>query len=133
MVCARSVSEEREFRAPRWTGIVAAACFAGALLSALVVGGAAAGRDLAMRRAVVVALAVPAREGPAERSVSRFEIHEGTTVGIEDEEAGFRRVKLANDITYRRLVANSSLHLVRHQQYPCDESLPSYSDSSLSA
>jgi len=86
-------------RAPRWTGIVAAACFAGALLSALVVGGAAAGRDLAMRRAVVVALAVPAREGPAERSVSRFEIHEGTTVGIEDEEAGFRRVKLANGLT----------------------------------
>ena len=86
-------------RAPAWTGLVAAICFGGALLSALVVGGAVAGRDLAMRRAVVVAQAVPAREGPAERSVSRFEIHEGTTVGIEDEEAGFRRVKLANGLT----------------------------------
>ena len=86
-------------RAPAWTGLVAAICLGGALLSALVVGGAVAGRDLAMRRAVVVAQAVPAREGPAERSVSRFEIHEGTTVGIEDEEAGFRRVKLANGLT----------------------------------
>jgi hypothetical protein len=86
-------------RAPRWTGIVAGICFGGALLSALVAGGAAAGRDIAMRRAVVVAPAVPAREGPGERSVSRFEIHEGTTVGVEDEEAGFRRVKLANGLT----------------------------------
>jgi tetratricopeptide (TPR) repeat protein len=86
-------------RASRWTGLVAASCFGGALVAALVVGGAVAGRDLAMRRAVVVAQAVPAREGPAERSVSRFEIHEGTTVGIEDEEAGFRRVKLANGLS----------------------------------
>ena len=86
-------------RAPRWTGIAAAICFGGALVSALVAAGAAAGRDLAMRRAVVVAQAVPAREGPAERSASRFEIHEGTTVGIEDEDAGYRRVKLANGLT----------------------------------
>jgi hypothetical protein len=97
-------------RAPRWTGPAAAICFGGALLSALVVGGAVAGRDLAMRRAVVVAQAVPAREGPAERSVSRFEIHEGTTVGIEDEEAGFRRVKLANGLT--GWVPASTLELV---------------------
>src|SRR5207248_1579134 len=31
-------------RAPRWSGLVAAICFGGALLSALVVGGAVAGR-----------------------------------------------------------------------------------------
>ena len=47
----------------------------------------------------VVAQAVPAREGPAEKSVSRFEIHEGTTVRVDDEEAGFRRIKLANGLT----------------------------------
>jgi hypothetical protein len=86
-------------RAPRWTAVVAAICFGGALMSAVVVAGSVAGRDLALRRAVVVAPAVPAREGPAEGSASRFEIHEGTTVGIEDEEPGFRRVKLANGLT----------------------------------
>jgi hypothetical protein len=86
-------------RGPRWTGVAAAPCFAGALFCALVATGAAAGRGLAMRRAVVVAPAVPAREGPGERSGSRFEIHEGTTVAIEDEESGFRRVKLANGLT----------------------------------
>jgi hypothetical protein len=84
---------------PRWTGPAAAFCFAGSLLCALVAAGAAAGRSLALRRAVVVAQAIPAREGPAERSASRFEIHEGTTVAIEDEETGFRRVKLANGLT----------------------------------
>jgi tetratricopeptide (TPR) repeat protein len=84
---------------PRWTGVASGLCFAGALLCVLVVAGAAAGRNLALRRAVVVAQAIPAREGPAERSASRFEIHEGTTVAIEDEESGYRRVKLANGLT----------------------------------
>src|SRR5438105_13254282 len=65
---------------------------------------------MAMRRAVVVAQAVPAREGPAEKSVSRFEIHEGTTVRVDDEEAGFRRIKLANGLT--GWVPAASLELV---------------------
>jgi len=84
---------------PRWVGLTAAGCFAGALLAALITWGAAAGRRIGMERGVVVARAVPAREGPAEKSVSRFEIHEGTTLRVEDEEAGFRRVKLANGLT----------------------------------
>src|SRR5437660_847266 len=84
---------------PRWAGIAAAGCFGGALLFALLTWSAAAGRDMAMRRGVVVAQAVPAREGPAEKSVSRFEVHEGTTVRIDDEEPGFRRVKLATGLT----------------------------------
>ena len=84
---------------PRWASLAAAACFAVAFVSALVTWGAAAGRRLALQRAVVVAQSVPAREGPGERSVSHFEIHEGTAVRVEDEEPGFRRVKLANGLT----------------------------------
>src|SRR5438132_1038716 len=84
---------------PRWAAVAAAGCFGGALLFALLTWGAAAGRDMAMRRGVVVAQAVPAREGPAEKSLSRFEVQEGTTVSVDDEEAGFRRVKLANGLT----------------------------------
>jgi hypothetical protein len=84
---------------PRWCSLAAAACFAGALVSALVTWGAAAGRSMALQRAVVVAQSVPAREGPGDKSVSRFEIHEGTTVRVDDEEPGFRRVKLANGLT----------------------------------
>jgi hypothetical protein len=42
---------------------------------------------------------VPAREGPAEKSISHFEVHEGTTVRIEDQEGDYRRVKLANGLT----------------------------------
>ena len=95
---------------PRWAALAAAGCFGGALLSALLTFGAAAGRGMAMRRAVVVAQAVPAREGPAEKSVSRFEIHEGTTVRVDDEEAGFRRIKLANGLT--GWVPAASLELV---------------------
>jgi hypothetical protein len=84
---------------PRWASTAAAACFAGAVLAALVTWGAAAGRRMAMQRAVVVAPSVSAREGPGEKSASHFEIHEGTTVRVEDEEPGFRRVKLANGLT----------------------------------
>jgi SH3-like domain-containing protein len=54
---------------------------------------------MATQRAVVVAPSVSAREGPGEKSASHFEIHEGTTVRVEDEEPGFRRVKLANGLT----------------------------------
>ncbi len=37
--------------------------------------------------------------GPGEKSASHFEVHEGTTVRVEDEEGQFRRVKLANGLT----------------------------------
>lgn len=78
---------------------LAAASFAGALLAALVTWGAVLGRRMALQRAVVVATSATAREGPAEKSASHFEVHEGTTVRVEDEEAQFRRVKLANGLT----------------------------------
>jgi len=84
---------------PRWISPAAAVCFGGAILSALLTWGSAVGREIAMQRAVVIAPSVPAREGPGDKSVSRFEVHEGTTVRIEDEEPGFRRVKLANGLT----------------------------------
>jgi len=73
--------------------------FAVAILSALVTWGAAEGRKLALQRAVVVAPSAAAREGPQEKAVSHFEIHEGTTVRVEDEDGSFRRVKLANGLT----------------------------------
>lgn len=83
---------------PRWAGVSAAVCFALALLAALFTWGAATGRKLALQRAVVIAPSAPAREGPSEKNVSHFEVHEGTTVRVEDEEGGFRRVKLANGL-----------------------------------
>jgi len=90
----------RLFRSsPRFLSTAVAACFAGAALAGLVVWGAAAGQRMAMKRGVVVAHSVPAREGPADKSASRFEIHEGTTVRVEDEDSGFRRVKLSNGLT----------------------------------
>jgi tetratricopeptide (TPR) repeat protein len=85
-------------RAPSWAGVGAAVCFALALVAALVTFGAATGRKLALQRAVVIAPSAPAREGPSEKAVSHFEVHEGTTVRVEDEEGGFRRVKLANGL-----------------------------------
>jgi len=97
-------------RGSRWASNACAGCVAVVCLAALVTWGAAAGRGIAMERAVVVAQSVPAREGPAEKSASRFEIHEGTTVRVEDEEPGFRRVKLANGLT--GWVPASSLELV---------------------
>lgn len=95
---------------PRWVAVAAAGCFAGAAMAAIVSWGAATGRRLAMQRGVVIAHAVPAREGPADKSASRFEIHEGTTVHVEDEDSGFRRVKLANGLT--GWVPSSSVELV---------------------
>jgi hypothetical protein len=85
-------------RGPHWSGLAAAACFAGALVCGMVAWGAATGRRLALQRAVVVAASAPAREGPGEKSTSHFEVHEGTTVRLEDEEPGFRRIKLANGL-----------------------------------
>jgi len=84
---------------PHWISPAAAGCFGGALLCGLLAWGSAAGREIAMQRAVVIAPSAPAREGPGDKSVSRFEVHEGTTVRVEDEEPGFRRVKLANGLT----------------------------------
>jgi hypothetical protein len=84
---------------PAWAGVAATASFAGASLAALVTWGAAAGHELSLQRAVVVAQSVPAREGPGDKTASQFEIHEGTALRVEDEEPGFRRVKLANGLT----------------------------------
>jgi hypothetical protein len=83
----------------RALGAWAIVSFAVAGICALVTWGAAEGRKLALQRAVVVAPSVAAREGPQEKAVSHFEIHEGTTVRVEDEEGAFRRVKLANGLT----------------------------------
>ena len=74
------------------------AAFALSLVAAIVTAGAATWHSVALRRAVVVAQATPAREGPSERTATHFEVHEGTLVRIEDEEAGFRRIKLANGL-----------------------------------
>jgi hypothetical protein len=72
--------------------------FALSIAAALVTAGAAEWHSVALRRAVVVAAATPAREGPSERTATHFEVHEGTAVRLEDEEAGFRRIKLANGL-----------------------------------
>jgi tetratricopeptide (TPR) repeat protein len=80
-------------------GLAAGITFAVALLCAGITWASAVGRQMALQRAVVVAQSIPAREGPSDKAVSHFEIHEGTTVRVEDEEAQFRRVKLANGLT----------------------------------
>lgn len=85
-------------RAGRLLLPLSVAAFALSVLAALVTAGAAAWHSVALRRAVVVAAATPAREGPSERTATHFEVHEGTAVRIEDEEAGFRRIKLANGL-----------------------------------
>ena len=94
----------------RFLGLACALCFALSAVAALVTWGSAEGRRMAMQRAVVVAQSASAREGPAEKSVSHFEVHEGTTVRLEDEEGPFRRVKLANGLT--GWVGASALELV---------------------
>jgi tetratricopeptide (TPR) repeat protein len=100
----------RMYRPELRLGAFAVGAFALAFLAAGVTYGAALGRDLALQRAVVVAQAVPSREGPGEKSVSHFEIHEGTTVRIEDEDGQFRRIKLANGLT--GWVPSSAVELV---------------------
>ena len=90
----------RMFRpAQRAFGVAAAACLALAVLAAAVTLASAVGRDLALGRAVVVAQSAAAREGPNDKSASHFEVHEGTTVRVEDEDGGYRRIKLANGLT----------------------------------
>jgi len=86
------------FRPARLLLPLSVAGFALAVIAALVTAGAATWHSIALRRAVVVAQATPAREGPSERTATHFEVHEGTLVRIEDEEAGFRRIKLANGL-----------------------------------
>ena len=97
---------------PSWRqlGLSAGVCFGLSAVAALVTWGAAEGRRMAMQRAVVVSQSAAAREGPAEKSASHFEVHEGTTVRIEDEEGPFRRVKLANGLT--GWVPSSAVELV---------------------
>jgi tetratricopeptide (TPR) repeat protein len=80
-------------------GPSAAACFILAAAASLVTAGSATSHRLTLRRAVVVASAAPAREGPGERAASHFEVHEGTALRIEDEDRGYRRVKLANGLS----------------------------------
>ena len=80
-------------------GPSAAACFVLAAAASLVTAGSAASHRLTLRRAVVVAPAAPAREGPSDRAASHFEVHEGTALRIEDEDRGYRRVKLANGLS----------------------------------
>jgi tetratricopeptide (TPR) repeat protein len=77
----------------------AIACFVVAAAAALVTAGSVAAHRLTLRRAVVVAQAAAAREGPSDRAASHFEVHEGTALRVEDEDQGFRRVKLANGLT----------------------------------
>lgn len=93
-----------------WAAAAAGVAFALALCAAGVTWAAAAGREMALRRAVVVAQAIQAREGPAERSISHFEVHEGTTVRVEDKEGDYRRVKLSNGLT--GWVPSSAVELV---------------------
>ena len=82
-----------------WVATASGAAFVLALLSAGITWGAATGRRMALQRAVVVAQSTPAREGPSEKSISHFEVHEGTTVRVEDQQGDYRRVKLANGLT----------------------------------
>lgn len=93
-----------------WLGLATGLAFALSAAAAAVTWGAATGRRMALQRAVVVAPSTPAREGPAEKSVSHFEVHEGTTVRIEDQESDYRRIKLANGLT--GWVPSSAVELV---------------------
>jgi tetratricopeptide (TPR) repeat protein len=80
-------------------GTIAATSFVLALLAGLGTLGAVAHHRLSLQRAVVVAAAAPAREGPQAKASSHFEVHEGTLVRIEDAEAGWRKIKLQNGLS----------------------------------
>ncbi len=69
-----------------------------ALLCGLVTAASAAAHKVALQRAVVIAESAPAREGPQARAASSFEVHEGTLVRIEEEQAGFARIRLQNGL-----------------------------------
>jgi hypothetical protein len=64
-----------------------------------VTAGAAGARELALRRAVVVAQSATAHEGPSAKSKSPFEVHEGTAVSVEETVGNFSRIKLSNGLT----------------------------------
>ena len=83
----------------RRVGLASGVCFGLAALAALFTWGAAQGQKLALQRAVVVAPSAAAREGPAEKSASHFEVHEGTSVRVDDQDQGYLRVKLATGLT----------------------------------
>lgn len=89
----------RMFRPGRSLGLAAAGCLGAAVLAGGLTFASAMGHALLLQRAVVTAAAVPAREGPGEKSASHFEVHEGTTVRVEDREAGYLRLKLANGLS----------------------------------
>ena len=93
-----------------WVATASGVAFVLAILSAGITWGAATGRRMALQRAVIVAQSIPAHEGPAEKSISHFEVHEGTTVRVEDTEGDYRRVKLANGLT--GWVPSSAVELV---------------------
>lgn len=80
-------------------GPIAAALFSTAALAGLIALAAAEGARMAVRRAVVVAPAAAAREGPDARSGSPFEVHEGTVVRVDERQSGFARVRLANGLS----------------------------------
>ena len=87
------------FRPRAALGNSVAVCFVLAAVAGLMTAGAVASHRMALKRAVVVAQAARAREGPSERAASHFEVHEGTALRVEDEDQGFRRVRLANGLT----------------------------------
>lgn len=80
-------------------GPIAAALFSAAALAGLVAAGGAEGERLALRRAVVVAPSAAAREGPDARAASPFEVHEGTSVRVDDRQSGFARIRLGNGLS----------------------------------
>lgn len=96
LVGARALFPTLAARPPLATATLV--CFTLAAVAGLGAAGAAMHHKLALRRAVVVAAAVPAREGPQVKAVSHFEVHEGTLVRVEDAEGGWRRIKLQNGL-----------------------------------
>ena len=75
-------------------GTAAAVAFGLVAISGALTLGGAAGHRIALHRGVIVAPAVPAREGPQPKAHSPFEVHEGTLVRVDDAENGYRRIKL---------------------------------------
>ena len=99
-------------------GTAALGCLLLSIICAAVSAGSAIGRGLALRRAVIVAQAAAAHEGPSAKSKSPFEVHEGTAVSVEETLAGFSRIKLANGLT--GWVEASALEKVVPQSWRAD-------------
>jgi len=70
-----------------------------AILTGAASAASAAAYKIALQRAVLTASETPAREGPQASAASGFEVHEGTLVRVEDEQAGFSRIRLQNGLT----------------------------------